>query len=278
MSGSKFSLGSILRNGLLLAWALVCLLPILWEVTIALRPRTQTFVFPPIYVPDFTLEAIRDTFVNWPAWLYLRNTAVAAGGSVVLDLILGIPAAYALARYKFPGREQIGFYILSTRMIVPVAVSLPIFIFVRSINLLDNVVGLMLVYTAFNLALVVWIIRSYFIQIPDSVEEAARLDGLGELGVMFRIAIPMSFPGIFTASIIALIFAVNEYLLTLLISSTEASQTLSVGLAMFTGGQKGIIYNNIAVLAIFTFIPMLILTMMIQKYLSRGLSFGLVKG
>ncbi|MGN8160107.1 carbohydrate ABC transporter permease [Salinisphaera sp. RV14] len=265
------------RYLLLACWAFFCLLPILWLVTISLRGRTETMVNPPIYWPHFTLDAWRDTFDNWPMWAYLRNTFVAAIGSVLLDLLLAIPAAYSLARFQYRGRDQIGFYILSTRMIVPAAVALPIYILFKNIHLLDNPVALMLIYAAINLSIVTWVIRSYMIEVPREIEEAARVDGAHSIGILLRITLPLSISGVVTASILALIFAVNEFLFTLLISYTEKAQTLSVGLAMFTGGSKGIIYNDIAVVALVTFVPMFILTLLIQRHLSRGLTMGALK-
>lgn len=269
--------GRTARYAVLVFWTLFCLLPILWLVTISLRARTEVMVSPPIYWPDFTLEAWRDTFTNWPMWMYLRNTFFAAIGSVVLDLLLAIPAAYSLSRFRYRGRDQIGFYILTTYMIIPAAVALPIYILFKDLHLLNNPLALVLIYAAINLSVVTWVIRSYMIEIPREIEEAARVDGVRSIGILIYVILPLSISGIVTASILALIFAVNEFLFTLLLSYTANAQTLSVGLAMFTGGSKGIIYNDIAVIALVTFVPMFLLTAAIQRHLSRGLTMGAVK-
>ena len=268
----------ILRYVVLGTWAAICLLPILWFGTIAFRPRTEIISPQPIYWPTFSLDAWHLLVSDWPIARYLRNSVLAVGGSVIIDLILAIPAAYALARYEFRGREDIGFYILSTRMMAPAIVAVPIFFLFKTMGLLDSVWALMLVYAAINLSLVTWIIRSYMLDIPKELEDAARTDGAGDLRILWEIIIPACLPGIITAAVIAAIFAINEFLFTLLIASTSKAYTMSVALANFTGGSDGVIYNAIALVSFIAFVPILILVILIQKHLSRGLTMGAVKG
>lgn len=268
----------VLRYAVLGSWALICLLPILWFLTIAFRARTEIILPEPVYWPTFALDAWHLLMSDWPIAQYLRNSLLAVAGSVVIDLVLAIPAAYALARYDFRGREDIGFYILSTRMMAPAIVAVPIFFLFRSIGLLDTVWALMLVYAAINLSLVTWIIRSYMLDIPKELEDAARTDGAGDLRILWEIIIPACLPGIITAAVIAAIFAINEFLFTLLIASTANAYTMSVALANFTGGSDGVIYNAIALVSFIAFLPILVLVILIQKHLSRGLTMGAVKG
>lgn len=267
-----------LRYIILGSWAIVCLAPMLWFLTIGFRPRTEIIVPQPIYWPNWSLDAWRLLVNDWPIANYLRNSLIAVAGSVVIDLLLAIPAAYALSRYEFKGREDIGFYILSTRMMAPAIVAVPIFFLFKSVGLLDTVWALMLVYAAINLSLVTWIIRSYMLDIPKELEDAARTDGAGDLTILKEIIIPACLPGIITAAVIAAIFAINEFLFTLLIASTSKAYTMSVALANFTGGSDGIIYNAIALVSFLAFVPILIVVILIQKHLSRGLTMGAVKG
>lgn len=270
--------GLVLRYLVLGTWTLVCLLPILWFLSIGFRPRTEVIAPQPIYWPTLSLDAWHLLVSDWPIAQYLRNSVIAVAGSVVIDLILAIPAAYALARYEFRGREDIGFFILSTRMMAPAIVAVPIFFLFRTMGLLDTVWALMLVYAAVNLSLVTWIIRSYMLDIPKELEDAARTDGASDLRILWEIIIPACRPGIITAAVIAAIFAINEFLFTLLIASTAKAYTMSVALANFTGGSDGIIYNAIALVSFIAFVPILILVVLIQKHLSRGLTMGAVKG
>lgn len=270
--------GRLLRYLVLGSWALVCLVPILWFLTIGFRPRTEIVTPEPIYWPTWSLDAWRLLVSDWPIARYLRNSLLAVAGSVVLDLLLAIPAAYALARYEFRGREDIGFYILSTRMMAPAIVAVPIFFLFREANLLDTVWALMLIYAAINLSFVTWVIRSYMLDIPKELEDAARTDGAGDLRILWEIILPACLPGIITAAVIAAIFAINEFLFTLLIASTERAYTMSVALANLTGGSDGIIYNAIALVSFLAFVPILVLVVAIQGHLSRGLTMGAVKG
>lgn len=270
--------GLVLRYVILGAWALVCLVPILWFLSIGFRPRTEIITPRPIYWPTFSLDAWRALWADWPVGLFLRNSLAAVAGSVVIDLILAIPAAYSLTRFDYRGREDIGFYILSTRMMAPAIVAIPIFFLFKHLGLLDTVWALMLVYAAMNLSVVTWIVRSYMLDIPKELEDAARTDGAGDLRILWEIIIPACLPGIITAAVIAAIFATNEFLFTLLIASTSNAYTMSVALANFTGGSDGVIYNAIALVSFLAFVPILILVILIQKHLSRGLTMGAVKG
>ena len=209
--------------------------------------------------------------------MYFYNSIVAITGSVFICLILGVPCAYALARYKFKGNADIGNYILSTKMMAPAAVVVPMFFLFGKLGLIDSVWALMLVYAAMNLSIVVWIVRSYMIDIHPEIEDAARTDGAGDLRILWEIIIPMCLPGIITAGVIAAIFAMNEYLFTLIIASKNA-YPLSVALANFSGGSDGIIYNAIALVGFLAFFPALLLVISIQNHLSRGLTMGAVKG
>ena len=268
----------VLRYAILGSWAACCLLPILWFLTIAFRPRTEIITTQPIYWPTFSLDAWHLLMSDWPIAQYMRNSFFAVSGSVIIDLALAIPAAYALSRYEFKGRDDIGFYILSTRMMAPAIVAVPIFFLFKTMGLLDSVWALMLIYAAINLSLVTWIIRSYMLDIPKELEDAARTDGAGDLRILWEIIVPACLPGIITAAVIATIFAINEFLFTLLIASTERAYTMSVALANFTGGSDGVIYNAIALVSFLAFVPILILVILIQKHLSRGLTMGAVKG
>jgi multiple sugar transport system permease protein len=258
-------------------WGVFALLPIIYFASIALRPRNEIIAPEPIYFPTLTTETWTKIWTEWPIGLYFYNSIVAIAGSVFICLMLGIPAAYALARYKFKGNADIGNYILSTKMMAPAAVVVPMFFLFGKMKLIDSVWALMLVYAAMNLSIVVWIVRSYMIDIHPEIEDAARTDGASDLRILWSIIIPMCLPGIITAAVIAAIFAMNEYLFTLIIASKNA-YPLSVALANFSGGSDGIIYNAIALVAFMAFFPALLLVILIQNHLSRGLTMGAVKG
>jgi multiple sugar transport system permease protein len=250
MMAARSSASALLRIAILIAWGLFSILPIVFFATIALRPRNEIIAPEPIYFPTISAETWAKIWAEWPIMTYFWNSVVAVAGSVAICLALGIPAAYSLARYRYRGREDIGFYIISTKM---------------------------LVYAAMNLSIVIWIIRSYMLDIPREIEDAARTDGAPDLRILWSIIIPICLPGIITAAVIAAIFAVNEYLFTLIIA-TQKAYPLSVALANFSGGSDGIIYNAIALVAFLAFFPALLLVILIQNHLSRGLTMGALKG
>ena len=260
------------------SWAVVCLAPTLWFLSIGLRPRVEIVTPQPIYWPTFSLDAWYQLFEQWPMAKFLRNSVMAIIGSVLIDLILAIPAAYSLSRYTYKGRDDIAFYILSTRMMAPAIVAIPIFFLFKNMQLLDTVWALMIVFAAINLSVVTWIIRSYMLDIPKELEDAARTDGASDLRILWEIIIPAILPGIITASVIAMIFAINEFIFTLLIASTGKAYTMSVALANFTAGTDGVIYNSIALVAFIAFTPVFLVVIAIQKHLSRGLTLGAVRG
>lgn len=270
--------GRLIRYLILGSWAVFCLAPVIWFLSIGLRPRTEIITPEPIYLPTLSLDAWDMIWSDWPMAAYLRNSVLAILGSVVIDLVLAIPAAYSLARYEYRGREDIGFYILSTRMMAPAIVAIPIFFLFRGMGLLDTIWALMLIYAAVNLSIVTWIIRSYMMDVPSELEDAARTDGASDLRILWEIMIPAILPGIITAAVIAMIFAINEFLFTLLIASTPNAYTMSVALANFTGGSDGLIYNAIALVAFLAFVPVFLVVVAIQRHLSRGLTMGAVKG
>ncbi|WP_339757455.1 carbohydrate ABC transporter permease [uncultured Hoeflea sp.] len=268
----------LVRYLVLGSWAVICLLPVVWFLSIGLRPRTEIITPTPIYLPTFSLDAWHMIWEDWPMAKFLFNSVAAILGSVLICLTLAIPAAYSLTRYEYRGRDDIGFYILSTRMMAPAIVAIPIFFLFRNMGLLDTIWALMLVYAAINLSFVTWIIRSYMLDIPKALEDAARTDGAGDLRILWEIIIPAILPGIITAAVIAMIFAINEFLFTLLIASTSNAYTMSVALANFTGGSDGVIYNAIALVSFLAFVPVFVVVVAIQKHLSRGLTMGAVKG
>ncbi|MEM7042135.1 MAG: carbohydrate ABC transporter permease [Pseudomonadota bacterium] len=274
----KRSESLFIRYLILGAWALFCLAPVLWFLSIGLRPRVEIITPQPIYWPTFSLDAWNMIWEDWPMASYLRNSVAAIIGSVIIDLVLAIPAAYSLSRFEYKGRDDIGFYILSTRMMAPAIVAIPIFFLFRNFGLLDTIWALMLIYAAVNLSVVTWIIRSYMLDIPKELEDAAKTDGASDLRILWEIIIPAILPGIITAAVIAMIFAINEFLFTLLIASTPNAYTMSVALANFTGGSDGVIYNAIAMVAFLAFLPVFLVVVLIQKHLSRGLTMGAVKG
>jgi multiple sugar transport system permease protein len=193
----------------------VALAPIYWLATISLKKEIDQFTFPPIWFQFApTGEHYREAFLGRYFGRYFLNSVIVASGSTILALVIGVPAAYALARFRWRRNwdERISFWILSTRMLPPIVSALPLLLLLRQLGLLDSLVGLGIVYTAFNLPFVVWMMRGFFEEVPWELEEAALLDGDSRIGALVRIILPVVRPGLAATAVFSLIVAWNEFL------------------------------------------------------------------
>ncbi len=256
------------------------LAPVYWLVTISLKKEVDQFAWPPLwfgFTP--TLEHYREAFWVRPFGRYLLHSAIVAGVSTLAALAAGVPAAYALARFHWPGgwRERIGFWILSTRMLPPVVTCIPLLLMMRDVRLLDSLAGLILIYTGFNLPFVVWMMRGFFEEIPVELEEAAMVDGDSRLGALVRVLLPVAAPGLAATAVFCLIVAWNEFLFALMLSQTDRGTTLPVGIAASVT-QYEIRWGAMSAAGVVAMAPVLVFAAVVQKYLVRGLTLGAVKG
>jgi len=206
----------------------------------------------------------------------LGNSVFLSVGSVALALILGVPAAYAFARHKFRGSEDIAFTLLSFRFAPPLLVLLPLTLYFRQIGLSDTYVGLIWVYQLICLPLILWIVRGYFEDISPDIEYAYRIAGHSWWATFRKIAIPLARPGIAAAGLLAFIFAWNNFIFALVLASAD-KQPVTVGALAFVTA-SGIQYGQIAAAIILSIAPTLALALYAQRYLVEGLSLGAVKG
>ncbi|MGH9659468.1 MAG: carbohydrate ABC transporter permease [Bryobacteraceae bacterium] len=256
------------------------LAPIWWLVTISLKRDIDHFAYPPLWW-NFspTLEHYVDAFTARSFGRYLVNSALVTAGSTLLALLLGIPAAYGLARFSWPGawRERLAFWLLSTRMLPPIVTIVPLFLMMREVRLLNSLAGLGLVYTAFNLPFVIWMMRGIFDEIPLELEEAARLDGETRMGALLRITLPLARGGLAATAVFCAVVAWNEFLFALILTQTESAITLPVGIASRVT-QYEIRWGAMSAAGVVAMLPVLVFAALAQRHLVRGLSMGAVKG
>jgi multiple sugar transport system permease protein len=205
----------------------------------------------------------------------LLASAVVTVISTALAIIFGSAAAYGLARYSFRGSRDLAFFILSTRMAPPIAFVLPMFLVFKTLNLLDTYFVLIIVYTGMNLSFVVWLLRGFFREIPIELEQSALLDGYGRLDVFRKIALPLAKPGIIAAAIFSAIFAWNEFLFAAILTADHV-RTLPVAITGFSTSM-GVRWGAFLATAAVGIIPIFVLTVLLQRHLVRGLTFGAVK-
>jgi len=265
----------VLEIALILAVTVASLVPFVWLVMTAFKDRTDILSAIPRLVFTPTLSNFYEAFVVGEFGTYLKNSLLVATGSVALCLIIGLPSAYAFSRFRVFGEKHLFFYVLSTRMAPGIALVLPLYMFFQAIGLLGTVWGVMIAHTAFNLALVVYLMRNFFEDIPKDLDEAALTEGATEWQVFSRIILPLARPGILVTAVIAFLFSWNEFLFALMIGGSGAS-TLPAG---FPGlvTPLGTYWGQLAAVSVVVSIPVLIMVWFIQRGLTRGLTFGAVK-
>ncbi len=282
MPGQKrFTPASIGADVVLVLWFVFSLFPILWMILLSLKtPAEQTstyFGFSPTLDNFGTVlsdEGTRLTSVNYPS--AILSSVVNCGGAVLVSLLIGIPAAYAAGRYRFRGSNDLMFTILSFRFAPELMVIVPLFVIYNQIGLFDTRFGMIWVLQLVTMPLVVWILRSYFEDLPEDLEQAALLDGYTRRRAFVMVALPLVRPGIAAAALLAFIFAWNNYVFPLILAGPE-NATVTVAISRFLGGGGQAFYNLTAAAAVIGALPPLILALTIQRYLVRGLSFGAVK-
>ena len=205
----------------------------------------------------------------------MLNSLIIAGGSTVFSVTLGLFAAYAFSRFEMAGKGDLLFFILSTRMLPAVVVAVPLFLMFRQLGLHDSHVGMIILYTVFNLSLTTWLLKGFIDEIPKEYEEAAMVDGYSRWQSFFKIVLTQATTGIAATTVFALIFAWNEYAFALLLTS-ENARTAPPAIATMLG-RGGIEWSAIAAGTLTFLIPVIIIAFDLRKYLLRGVTFGAIR-
>ena len=276
----KRAKASYIRYLLLAPALLFALAPVYWMLTISLKTEVDQFAFPPLwFVFTPTLDHYYDAFITRSFGDYLLTSAFVAVMSTACALVIGTLAAYALARFELPWKlnRRLSLWILSTRMFPAIVTAVPLFLMMRDLRLLNTRAALIIVYTAFNLPFVVWMMRGFFAELPRDLEEAALVDGDSRFGALLRIVLPLVAPGLAATAVFCLIVSWNEFLFALVLTQTDAAMTLPVGIAGRVT-QYEIKWGVMSAAATVALVPILVFALALQKYLVRGLSMGAVKG
>jgi len=293
---------------LVIVYALVTLVPLLWIVATGFKTPDDSIAYPPKlmfepslegYVnlftirtrqtPDFIaslppatawydkLVRSRNMVIAGPSKVVPRflNSLIIAFGSTFLAVFLGPRSAYAFSRFKIPLADDLLFFILSTRMMPPIAVAIPIYLMYRELGLSDTRLGMILLYTAVNVSLAVWLLKGFIDEIPREYEEAAMIDGYGRLHAFFKVVLPQATTGIAATAIFCMIFAWNEYAFAVLLTSGDA-QTMPPFIP-FIIGEGGQDWPAVAAATTVFLIPIVCFTVLLRKHLLRGITFGAVR-
>lgn len=308
--GTRYQVTRALRIALIVLYAVLSLIPVYWMITAAFKSRPDVVAIPPKVVFTPTIEgfislltkrvllppgqveeykqrtdlsfaerimAERGQRITGPSQYGQRllNSVIVASASTVLSVLLGVLAAYAFSRFNVPGKADLMFFILSTRMLPPVVVTIPIFLMYQQLRLYDTHLGLILLYTVFNLSFAVWLLKGFIDEIPKEYEEAALVDGYGRLQAFRKVVLPQSITGIAATFVFCLIFAWNEYAFALMLTSERArTAPPSIPTVLGTGGIE---WSAIAAGTLGFLVPVIIVTFALRDYLLRGVTFGALR-
>jgi multiple sugar transport system permease protein len=265
---------SWLRRGLLWLFALWCLFPIYWLLSMSLKTQAQSLSRTPSFLFLPTLENYAAVLQTPEVWQYFLNSSIVAMGATLLALALGVPTAYVLARYRFRGNADFGFWILSTRMTPPVAMLIPFFALYVRTGMVDTYIGLIVAHVALNLSLVVWLMKGFFEDLPSELEEAAFMDGATYFQAFRQICLPLAMPGIAAVAILSFLFSWNEFLFSMVL--TQEIRTVPLGLYSFVGYQQ-VRWGELSASATLMLTPVLAFVFVFQRQLVRGLTMGAIK-
>jgi multiple sugar transport system permease protein len=258
----------------------ITLFPIYWIAVNSFKVDLDIFAVPPVWF-DFspTLKHYRAAFIERPFLIFAMNSLIIAVATTIVSLTFGTMAGYALARFRYPGRMKyhVSFWILSTRMMPPIVTIIPLFLFFNYFTLLNTKTAVVIAYTAFNLPFATWMMKSYFQDLPVELEEAAIVDGDTRWGAFLHVALPLARPGLAATAIFILILSWNEFLLALILTQTEQSLTLPIGISGRVT-QYTTYWGEISAAGFLASVPIMIFALIVQRHLVRGLSFGAVKG
>ena len=259
------------------ATVLLSLGPFVWFATTSLKTPVEITSVPPRFWSSGTLEPYRSALVHHGLGGYMRNSAIVAGGTTIVTLAFASLAAYALARLRVPGHRLLLLAVLAAAMFPQIAIAGPIWRVLRALGLLNTHAGLVIPYVSLTLPLAIWLLASFFRELPLELEEAARVDGCTRLGALVRVVAPVAAPGVFTVAILVFVYAWNEFFFALLVLSDPSKHTLPVGIALFPG-QYTMPWGEIAAASVAATLPLIVLVLLFQRRIVRGLAAGAVKG
>ncbi|UOF89675.1 carbohydrate ABC transporter permease [Fodinisporobacter ferrooxydans] len=262
----------------LLFFLLLIILPFYWMVVTSFKPNTEISVYPPTLLPtQWTFQHYTEAFTHFHFQVYIINSVIVSIVSTFLVLFFSSMAGFAVASLPIRNKTAIMIVLLVISMFPPIAIISPLYMLLRSLGWLNSYQALIVPYVAFNLPFAIWIMRNYFLQVPKALFEAAKVDGATVFQTFYRIYLPITTPGLFTASVFTFVAAWTEFFMALVFNSSDAMRTIPVGIALFSG-QYDVPYGTIFAGSVVSVIPIFILVIIFRKWIVSGLTAGAVKG
>lgn len=272
-------LGRVVSYLVLIVIGLVGIAPFAYLLVLSFKARIDILEVPPTL--HFDWAQIKENYGivihEKEYFTFVKNSVLVTGASTLITLALGVPAGYAFSRLRFRGSETWASTILSFRFMPPVAVAIPIFLMIKQLGLTNSYAGLILPYVAFSLPLVIWIMIGFFDEIPREIDEAAMVDGLTRPQVLLRVLLPLARPGMLVAATFGVIFIWNEFLVGLYVVNAPEHETIPIAAASLLTVESPIEWNIAATVGVFTVIPILVFSMVVQRYIVRGITAGAVR-
>ena len=271
----KTTVGNVLYTLSITIICMICVFPFLWMVSISLKTKAQSYD-PSIWLFTPTFENYIRIFQDRGIAKFLLNSSIVAVGTTLISLILGSLTAYYLARFEFKRKEDLAFWYLSLRMLPPMAAVLPFFVMVSLLKVFDTHLVLIICYMLFNIPFTIWMMRSFFEEIPKELEESAQVDGCTFVQRIYKIVLPIAMPGMIATAIFCIIQSWNEFVFALFLTANKAS-TLPTTVQNFLS-VSGVMWGEMSAVGVVSTAPMIIFAIIVQKQMIRGLTFGAVKG
>ena len=285
MRARAFTPWDVVRQVLVVAILVVFMFPLFWMLMTSFKSYGDILVSPPRWVFEPTLNNYVDAFQKADFVHYILNTLTVATLTTAIVIPTSALASYGFARYNVGG-GNVMFFILTTRMMPPIAVVLPFFMIFKTLGAngigstlglgLDQLGTLVVCYTIFNLPFAIWLMHSFFVDIPTEIEDSARLDGYSRWQVLRKVVLPLAAPGIAVTTIFCILFSWNEFLFASILTRSNA-KTITMGVGDFWT-QQGVLWGPLSAAAVVCVIPMIVMALILQRYIVRGLTFGAVRG
>jgi multiple sugar transport system permease protein len=277
-AADKKIINSVVLAVLLIVIFFVVLFPIYFTIQNSFKNLSDIFSYPPRFLFEPTWENWRNVLLASDFIKFYVNSLIIATTTNVIVLFAASLAGYALARFKIRKKEDLAFWILSNSMMPPIAIILPLYILFSRARLLDTYVGIIIVFTAFNLPFAIWLMRSFFEDLPIEMEEAALVDGATRIGAFFRVTLPLVKPGIVACAIYTFVMCINEFFFAFVLTGSRVKPAAAAILNYLPTGVRGTLYGQAAVASILIMIPAVLLFILLQKHFIRGMTFGAIKG
>ena len=265
----------------LFAWGLVLAIafPLVWMILTSIKPQTELFMIPPALLPqEVTFEHYRRLLTETPFLTYMRNSTVLATATTLLVIVIATLGAHSLTRFAYPGRETLARLVLFTYLLPSVVLIIPLYFLMVSAGLGNTIASLVIAYTTFALPYALWLLRSFMAGIPDDLEAAALVDGATRMQAFVDVILPQALPGVISTAIFTAILAWNEYLYALVLVNSDEVRPLTTGVMNMLVTSFNIEWSLLMAASVMMSVPLIVVFVFLQKFLTRGFGAGAVKG